>query len=63
MNDILKDIEKLKEIQAICEYFLKSYQREIIVSYIKDMIKEKQKIVKDFEKKEFLEKHFEKEIY
>lgn len=59
MNDILKDIEKLKEIQAICEYF----SRETIVSYLEDMIKEKQKIVKDFEKKEFLEKHFEKELY
>jgi len=59
MNDILKDIEKLKEIQAVCEYF----SRETIVSYLEDMIKEKQKIVKDFEKKEFLEKHFEKELY
>ena len=59
MNDILKDIEKLKEIQAVCEYF----SRETIVSYLEDMIKEKQKIVKDFEKKEFLEKHFEKEFY
>ena len=59
MNDILKDIEKLKEIQAVCEYF----SRDTIVSYLEDMIKEKQKIVKDFEKKEFLEKHFEKEIY
>tara|TARA_R100001015_G_C4533513_1_gene99284 strand:- start:382 stop:561 length:180 start_codon:yes stop_codon:yes gene_type:complete len=59
MNDILKDIEKLKEIQAICEYF----SRETIVSHLEDMIKEKQKIVKDFEKKEFLEKHFEKELY
>ena len=59
MNDILKDIEKLKEIQAISEYF----SRETIISYLEDMIKEKQKIVKDFEKKEFLEKHFEKEIY
>ena len=59
MNDILKDIEKLKELQAISEYF----SRETIISYLEDMIKEKQKIVKDFEKKEFLEKHFEKEFY
>jgi len=59
MNDVLKDIEKLKEIQAICEYFSK----DTIISYLEDMIKEKQKIVKDFEKKAFLDKYFEKELY
>lgn len=46
MNDVLKDIEKLKEIQAICEYFSK----DTIISYLEDMIKEKESIIHNFEK-------------
>jgi len=46
MNDILKDIEKLKEIQAVCEF----YSRGTIQLYIQDMIEEKQNIIHNFEK-------------
>jgi hypothetical protein len=46
MNDILKDIDKLKELQAIAEYF----SRGTLISHLEDMIREKQKIVHNFEK-------------
>ena len=46
MNDILRDIEKLKELQAVCDYFSK----EKIKRYLGYMIKDKEKIVHNFEK-------------
>ena len=46
MNDILKDIDKLKELQAIAEYF----SRSTLISHLEDMIREKESIIKNFEK-------------
>jgi hypothetical protein len=46
MNDILRDINKLKELQGIAEYF----SRRTLISHLEDMIREKQKIVHNFEK-------------
>ena len=59
MNDVLNDINKLRELQGIAEHF----SRSTLISHLEDMIRDKQKIVKDFEKKAFLDKHFEKELY
>lgn len=46
MNDILNDINKLRELQGIAEYF----SRSTLISHLEDMIREKQKIVHTFEK-------------
>ena len=46
MNDILKDIDKLKELQAIAEYF----SRNTLISHLEDMIREKENIIHNFEK-------------
>ena len=46
MNDILKDIDKLKELQGIAEYF----SRGTLISYLEDMIREKESIIHNFEK-------------
>jgi hypothetical protein len=46
MNDILNDINKLRELQGIAEYF----SRSTLISHLEDMIREKQKIVHNFEK-------------
>ena len=46
MNDILRDINKLRELQGIAEYF----SRSTIISHLEEMIIEKQKIVHNFEK-------------
>lgn len=45
MNDIINDIQKLKEIKSLCDGF----SRSTIESYIQDMINEKQKQLTDFE--------------
>ena len=46
MNDVLNDINKLRELQGIAEHF----SRSTLISYLEDMINDKQKIVRDFEK-------------
>jgi len=53
MNDLLNDIEKLKKLKNLLwekDISSKDFSRANISTYIQEIIKEKQKIVKDFEK-------------
>ena len=50
MNDLLNDIEKLQRVTRVLSTVPFSMDVQSVQRYLRNMIAEKQKIVKDFEK-------------
>ena len=50
MNDLLNDIEKLQRVTRVLSTVPYSTDIQSVQYYLRNMIKDKQKIVKDFEK-------------